>query len=111
MWTNDDVVYALFILKANSYQYENLVNQCASGEDLCAIISAHYADLFSDRAICEEPKEISGWIADCHVRNLLNGDPSKPIIHREEYDWAKNKIKIRFVEGEKLKPLDQYDRE
>lgn len=52
MWTETEILYAMFILKAKHEDYEWMLFY--DTDHLVSLINHAYADLFSDRAECEE---------------------------------------------------------
>jgi len=96
-YTDQEILYAMFVLKANRYDWECL-SEVLDDKNFITIALNGYSDLFVDRAECEE--EFEGYVAD-HFKKFLTDK------HSQNQDalglvcrWAnvdeKHKIKFRF---------------
>lgn len=56
-YSQEEILFAMFILKANHVNYKGMICQYDRGEQICTVASIIYADLFSDRGIAEEERE------------------------------------------------------
>lgn len=97
-WTEVDVLYAMFILKANKATYSEYRSIVENFDDrfICDYTFYHYADLFSDRAICGP--EYEGWV-DASIEPWKDSLSAFGIWERKDHDDDR-KVKFRFVEGE-----------
>lgn len=95
MWTNDEILYAMFISKANNYKYDQVVKtyEHCPDEYFVNMIACIYADLFDDRAIADE--EFEAYVPDAIFAMLGSG--MQPKMYSKYNPIYPQKIKFRFV--------------
>jgi hypothetical protein len=96
-WTDEEILYALFILKANHYDYDGLTSLNVSEEYICGFVGVVYADLFADRAMADEEFEFYLNNIDYEILNEKPLHMSLWISAKKARGYDK-KIRLSFID-------------